>query len=89
MFHGIHIGDGRAHGSAVIISLWTQQCSHRLLPLDALYHELLHGASRASSTHPLWLLTTTSVTSSIDSMEDSDGWAGVDSSGLHNPEDLR
>jgi hypothetical protein len=38
---------------------------------------------------PLELLTTTSVTSSTDSTEDSDGWAGVDSSGLHNPEDLR
>jgi hypothetical protein len=39
--------------------------------------------------HPLELFTTTSVTSTTDSTEDSDGWARVDSSGPHNPEDLR
>jgi hypothetical protein len=34
------------------------------------------------------LLATTSVTSSTDSVEDSDGWAKADFSGLCNPEGL-
>jgi hypothetical protein len=34
------------------------------------------------------LLATTSETSSTDSSEDSDGWAGADFSGLHDPEGL-
>jgi hypothetical protein len=88
MIHGVRVDDGRAHGSSVIISLWTQQCRHGLLPLDAPHHDLLHGASRASSAHPLELLTTTLVASTTDSTEDSDRWVGVDSSGPHNPEDL-
>jgi hypothetical protein len=50
---GVCTGDWRAHASSVIISLWTQQCRHGLLPLDAPHHELLHGASRVSSMHPL------------------------------------
>jgi hypothetical protein len=37
----------------------------------------------------LELLATTSVTSSTDSTEDSDGWAGANFSRLHNPEGLR
>jgi hypothetical protein len=37
----------------------------------------------------LELLATTSVTSSVDSMEDSDGWAGADFSGFCKPEGLR
>jgi hypothetical protein len=36
----------------------------------------------------LELLATTSVKSSADSMEDSDGWAGADFFGLRNPEGL-
>jgi hypothetical protein len=36
----------------------------------------------------LELLATTSVTSSADSAEDSDGWAGVEFSRLRNPKDL-
>jgi hypothetical protein len=38
---------------------------------------------------PFELSTTTSVPSTTGSSEDSDGCAGVDSSGLHSPEDLR
>jgi hypothetical protein len=37
----------------------------------------------------LELLATTSETSSADSTEDSDRWAGADFSGLRNPEGLR
>jgi hypothetical protein len=37
----------------------------------------------------LELLETTSMTSSADSTEDSDGWARANFSGLRNPEDLR
>jgi hypothetical protein len=37
----------------------------------------------------LELLATTSVTSSTDSTEDSDGWAGADFSRLRNPGALR
>jgi hypothetical protein len=38
---------------------------------------------------PFELSTTTSVPSTTGSSEDSDGWAGVDSSRLQSPKDLR
>jgi hypothetical protein len=86
---GMHANDRRACGSAITIPLWLDNAatgySRSMRSTMSSYAGLPEHHLRAT----LELLVTTSVTSSTDTAEDSDGWAGANFSGLRNLEGLR